>query len=69
MTIERPVPGPDAVECEFGLSKDFNRNRWVINGKPFDSRRIDIRPRLGDTEVWTFRNRLVDGPSDARPSR
>jgi FtsP/CotA-like multicopper oxidase with cupredoxin domain len=28
----------------------------VINGKPFDAGRIDIEPRLGDTEVWTFIN-------------
>lgn len=54
--IERLTPGPDTVHREFVLSKDFDRNRWVINGKPFDAGRIDIRPRLGDTEVWTFIN-------------
>lgn len=56
-TIERLVPGPDAVERVFELSKNSNTNTWVINGKSFDHSRIDIRPRLGDTEVWTFVNR------------
>ncbi|HEY6740623.1 MAG TPA: multicopper oxidase domain-containing protein [Actinopolymorphaceae bacterium] len=27
---------------------------WVINGKPFDPRRMDARPRLGDVEIWRF---------------
>lgn len=54
--IERLLPGPDTVEREFVLSKDIETNRWVINGKAFDPDRIDIEPRLGDTEVWTFRN-------------
>lgn len=53
---ERLLPGPDAVEREFVLSKDIETGRWVINGKAFDPDRIDIKPRLGDTEVWTFRN-------------
>lgn len=56
-TIERLVPGPDTVEREFALDKDSDTNRWVINGKTFDHNRIDIKPRLGDTEVWTFVNR------------
>ncbi len=55
-TIERLLPGPDTVERDFELSKDFDRNLWVINGKPFDPARIDVKPRLGDTEVWRFRN-------------
>lgn len=53
--IERLVPGPGVVEREFALSKNI-AGKWVINGKPFDSGRIDIRPRLGGTEVWTFVN-------------
>jgi spore coat protein A, manganese oxidase len=54
--VERLLPLPGTIEREFVLSKDFDKNRWVINGKAFDARRIDIRPRLGDTEIWTFRN-------------
>lgn len=53
---ERLLPGPDSVQREFVLSKDLDRNLWVINGNAFDPNRIDIKPRLGDTEVWTFRN-------------
>lgn len=55
--IERLLPDADTVHREFVLSKDLDTNRWVINGKPFDASRIDIKPRIGDTEVWTFINR------------
>jgi spore coat protein A, manganese oxidase len=55
-TIERLLPGPTTVQRELVLNKDLDTNRWVINGKPFDPDRIDIEPRLGDTEVWTFIN-------------
>jgi FtsP/CotA-like multicopper oxidase with cupredoxin domain len=30
---------------------------WQINGLGFDPTRIDARPRLGTTEIWTFVNR------------
>jgi spore coat protein A, manganese oxidase len=30
---------------------------WQINGREFDHSRIDVRPRLGSTERWTFVNR------------
>jgi spore coat protein A len=53
-TIPRMLTGD--VEREFVLSHDFDRGQWVINGKPFDPNRIDVRPRLGDTEIWTFNN-------------
>lgn len=53
--IDKLLPLPGTVEREFDLSKNA-AGRWVINGKPFDAGRIDIRPRLGDTEVWTFVN-------------
>ncbi|HEX6022881.1 MAG TPA: multicopper oxidase domain-containing protein [Solirubrobacter sp.] len=29
---------------------------WQINGKGFDPGRIDARPRLGTSEIWTFVN-------------
>ena len=54
--IERLVPDAATVRRDFTLSKDFDRNLWVINGKAFDIDRIDIKPRLGDTEIWTFIN-------------
>ncbi|MGH2808435.1 MAG: multicopper oxidase family protein, partial [Actinomycetota bacterium] len=53
--IERLVPGPETVEREFALSKN-DAGKWVINGKAFDAGRIDIEPRLGNTEIWTFVN-------------
>ena len=52
--IQRLLTG--SVEREFVLEFDFDRQLWVINGKTFDPNRIDVKPRLGDTEIWTFRN-------------
>lgn len=54
--VERLVPDAATVQREFILSKDFDRNVWVINGRPWNPDRIDIKPRLGDTEIWTFIN-------------
>ena len=54
-TVERLTEG--STKREFNLSQDPNTQRWEINGKPFDPSRIDVKPRLGDTETWTFRNR------------
>lgn len=34
---------------------------WVFNNLPFDARRIDAKPRLGDTEIWTFKNPSMMG--------
>ncbi len=52
--IQRILPG--AIQREFALEFDFDRRLWEINGKVFDPNRIDVKPKLGDTEVWTFRN-------------
>ncbi|HEX2057156.1 MAG TPA: multicopper oxidase family protein [Actinomycetota bacterium] len=54
----RPIPRllTGSVQRELALEFDFDRNVWTINGKTFDPDRIDVKPRLGDTEVWTFRN-------------
>jgi spore coat protein A len=27
-------------------------SRWLVNGQPFDPRRIDAQPALGSTEIW-----------------
>jgi spore coat protein A len=54
--IQRILPVPGTVEREFELEFDFDRQLWEINGKVFDPDRIDVKPRLGDTEIWTFRN-------------
>jgi spore coat protein A, manganese oxidase len=54
----RPVPdlGTAKVRREFHLAFDPASGEHLINGKPFDINRIDIRPRLDVTEVWTIRN-------------
>lgn len=52
--MERLTGG--GVEREFDLRFDLDKQQWVINGKAFDPSRIDLRPKLGETEVWTFRN-------------
>ncbi len=35
----------------------FGFGAWQINGKDFDHARMDVRPRHGSTERWTFVNR------------
>lgn len=45
-----------SVEREFVLEFDEFKHQWQINGKSFDPSRIDVRPKLNDTELWTFRN-------------
>lgn len=29
---------------------------WMINGKPFDTERVDAKPVAGSTEIWEFRS-------------
>jgi FtsP/CotA-like multicopper oxidase with cupredoxin domain len=49
-----PIPAANARRrWELGLGT----SAWQINGKGFDPARIDVRPRLGSTEIWTFVNR------------
>jgi FtsP/CotA-like multicopper oxidase with cupredoxin domain len=54
----RPVPdiGTPTVERTFVMSFDAATEQHLINGKPFDPERVDIRPRLGTTEIWTVQN-------------
>ncbi|WP_405997549.1 multicopper oxidase family protein [Streptomyces sp. NBC_00829] len=54
----RPAPdlGTPAVRRDFHLAFDPASGQHLINGKPFDISRVDIRPRLNVTEVWTIRN-------------
>ncbi|PZF79752.1 multicopper oxidase family protein [Jiangella anatolica] len=44
------------VRREFTLNLDPVTGKMVINGKEFDPERVDIEPRLGDTEIWTIVN-------------
>ncbi len=46
-----PLPAPNARrrwELALGTAA------WQINGLGYDPNRVDVRPRLGSTEVWTF---------------
>jgi FtsP/CotA-like multicopper oxidase with cupredoxin domain len=48
-----PLPQPNARrrwELALGTAA------WQINGLTYDPNRVDVRPRLGSTEVWTFVN-------------
>jgi FtsP/CotA-like multicopper oxidase with cupredoxin domain len=49
-------PGPTVARTfEFGQARVTND--WTINGQTFDAARIDAQPVLGQTEIWTLRNR------------
>ncbi|WP_336214009.1 multicopper oxidase family protein [Nonomuraea sp. LPB2021202275-12-8] len=52
--VERLDPAKAAVtrDFEFTSGSMHGGTGWLINGKPFDPRRTDARPRLGDTEIW-----------------
>ena len=54
--IERLKESHAKVRRDFQLNLDKARGEMVINGKTFDPDRIDIRPKLGSTEVWTIFN-------------
>lgn len=44
----------------FELKFNPAAGQMLINGQVFDPKRIDIRPRLGATEIWTVKN--AEGP-------
>ncbi len=55
-----PLPESSAVR-----TRDWNFSRgehgeWVINGKPWDSNRVDATPILGDVEIWRLANNDKD---------
>ena len=52
-----PRPPPAQVTRTILLGFDRPHTNWVINGKPFDPRRVDARPRRGVPEVWRIVNR------------
>ena len=54
--IERLKESHAKVRRTFQLNLDKERGEMVINGKTFDPDRVDIRPKLGATEVWTIFN-------------
>jgi FtsP/CotA-like multicopper oxidase with cupredoxin domain len=50
-----PLPAGE-VEREFELRLDASKGDWLINGRTFSPDRIDVRPKLGTVETWTFNN-------------
>ncbi|MGQ0719687.1 MAG: multicopper oxidase family protein [Pseudonocardiales bacterium] len=54
----RPLPpaGKPVAERDFVMSLNVRTLRFEINGKPFDPNRVDVRPRLGSTEIWRIHN-------------
>jgi FtsP/CotA-like multicopper oxidase with cupredoxin domain len=54
-TIER-LPAPNATRrWDLGL-QTAGGVQWQIAGRGFDPTRIDVRPRLGSTELWQWSN-------------
>ncbi|MEO3930628.1 multicopper oxidase domain-containing protein [Micromonosporaceae bacterium B7E4] len=50
-------PLPTAtVERHFRLDFDATRSVHLINGQGYDPQRVDVRTRLGTTEIWTITN-------------
>ncbi|HEY6739911.1 MAG TPA: multicopper oxidase domain-containing protein, partial [Actinopolymorphaceae bacterium] len=54
--IERldPAKAVRTRTWHFTRGRVNGKQGWVINDKPFDPRRMDARPRLGDLEIWRF---------------
>ncbi len=60
-----PSCGTPVVEREFALKLDLATGQWLINGQPFNPDRVDIRPKLGTTEIWKITN---NDTGDAGPA-
>jgi spore coat protein A len=56
-----PVLPRPTVERRFVLSQDWTRGA-LINGNVYDPERVDVRTRLGTTELWTITNADPSGP-------
>ncbi|WP_431899844.1 multicopper oxidase family protein [Nonomuraea sp. bgisy101] len=52
--VEHLDPAKAAVtrDFEFTSGDMHGHTGWLINGKPFDARRVDARPKLGQVEIW-----------------
>lgn len=59
----RPLPAlpPATVEREVVLKFDMTGDPvGLVNGRPYDPARVDVRIKRGTTEIWTVRNDDVD---------
>jgi spore coat protein A len=52
--IEPLDPAAAAVTRDFEFTSGdlHGHTGWLINGKPYDARRADARPKLGQVEIW-----------------
>ncbi|MDP4503802.1 multicopper oxidase family protein [Nonomuraea turcica] len=53
-TVEALDPGKATVtrDFEFSSGSMHGGTGWLINGRPFDPKRMEARPKLGDVEIW-----------------
>ncbi|MGR6913581.1 multicopper oxidase family protein [[Actinomadura] parvosata] len=53
-TVEALDPARATVTRDFAFSSGsmHGGTGWLINGRPFDARRMEARPKLGDVEIW-----------------
>ncbi|MGP3917025.1 multicopper oxidase family protein [Nonomuraea sp. 10N515B] len=53
-TVEALDPGKATVtrDFEFSSGSMHGGTGWLINGQPFDPKRMEARPKLGDVEIW-----------------
>lgn len=60
----RPLPPADKpiAERDFVLTLNPLTVKFEINGKTFDPNRVDVRPRLGSTEIWRVHNATIGIP-------
>jgi FtsP/CotA-like multicopper oxidase with cupredoxin domain len=52
----RPLEPLPPVNARRRWELSLGSSAWQINGLAFEPTRMDVRPRLGSTEVWTFVN-------------
>nr|WP_240973005.1 multicopper oxidase family protein [Nonomuraea sp. FMUSA5-5] len=53
-TVEALDPARATVtrDFEFSSGSMHGGTGWLINGRPFDAKRMEARPKLGDVEIW-----------------
>jgi spore coat protein A len=52
--VEEPEPAKAAASRSFQFERGVPGGPWLINGERFDPERMDARPHLESTEVWTL---------------
>ncbi|NRQ40815.1 multicopper oxidase domain-containing protein [Nonomuraea sp. NN258] len=47
-----PAKATATRDFEFSSGSMHGGTGWLINGRPFDVKHVEARPKLGDTEIW-----------------